>query len=287
MASLAADPALRHLLPEGAALNEALARELGVLRWWNVALDKSARYRELRRRADRLTGPSSAVAVGLRKRFFDEETRAAIEQGAAQVLSLGAGLDGLCLRLASRYPEVTFVELDHPATQALKRSAVEKLGAGRPNLHLFPLDLQHQDLEAELARVAAWRTAARSVVIAEGVLMYLDEPAVGRLLASIARICAPGSCFLFTYLAVPARERRAPLARFLALANRVTLRLRGEPYRWVVRAGDLERVFAGQPYRLDRSPERCDLRRRYLEPEGLRDLAIGDAGALAIAETIA
>lgn len=50
--------------------------------------------------------------------------KAAIEQGARQVLVLGAGFDTLCLRLAPQYPHVRFFEVDHPASTSSRSRLV-------------------------------------------------------------------------------------------------------------------------------------------------------------------
>ena len=66
----------------------------------------------------------------LRKRWIESRVRAKIAAGASQVVVLGAGLDTLGVRLASERPDLRVVEIDHPATLAVKRSVVErKLGA--------------------------------------------------------------------------------------------------------------------------------------------------------------
>ena len=69
--------------------------------------------------------PGQFAAVGQRKTFFESRARAAILRGASQVLVLGAGYDLLCLRLAPEFPEVRFLEVDHPPTARAKQAACE------------------------------------------------------------------------------------------------------------------------------------------------------------------
>ena len=64
--------------------------------------------------------PGQFEGFGHRKIFMQQQVEAAIEQGARQVLVLGAGFDTLCLRLAPQHSHVQFFEVDHPATSAAK-----------------------------------------------------------------------------------------------------------------------------------------------------------------------
>ena len=69
----------------------------------------------------------------MRKRWIESRVRAAIADGASQLVVLGAGFDTLGVRLAVERPDFRVVEIDHPATLAVKRSVVEmRLGCGGP-----------------------------------------------------------------------------------------------------------------------------------------------------------
>jgi methyltransferase (TIGR00027 family) len=228
--------------------------------------------------------PGMALHVGLRKRFFDDETRTALAAGATQVLIVGAGFDTLALRLAAEFPEVTFVEVDQAATHAVKRASVEALGALRPNLHLLSADLAVESLEQVLAGLDAWRPAGVSVVVAEGLLMYLPEVDVTGLFQAVRRSTAPGSRLLFSYLLHD--EAGRPQVGKLPAVTRGMFELLGEPLRWSVREGGLQEFLASHGYRLSPPPERYDLRRRYLEPAGLGGLELGRVELLASAETV-
>ena len=60
--------------------------------------------------------PGQFAGLGTWKRFFETQARKTIADGATQVLVLGAGYDLLCLRLGLVFPDVSFLEIDHPAT---------------------------------------------------------------------------------------------------------------------------------------------------------------------------
>jgi len=131
--------------------------------------------------------------IWARTRFFDDQVLAAVDAGVSQVVICGAGYDDRALRFRS--PGVRFFELDHPATQADKArrlGALGALGAGPPSVVLAPADFRHHDTAAVLA--AAGHDAARpTLFLCEGLLIYLDEPVVQRLLAALRSRAAQGS----------------------------------------------------------------------------------------------
>jgi O-methyltransferase involved in polyketide biosynthesis len=151
--------------------------------------------------------------IWVRTRFFDDQVMAAVAAGVPQVVICGAGYDDRALRFRS--PGVRFFELDHPATQADKARRLGALGAlgasgapgagppsvvlalaapgaGPPSVVLAPADFRHDDTVAVLA--AAGHDAARpTLFLCEGLLIYLDQPVVQRLLAALRSRAAEGS----------------------------------------------------------------------------------------------
>jgi len=144
--------------------------------------------------------------IWARTRFFDDQVMAAVAAGVPQVVICGAGYDDRALRFRS--PGVRFFELDHPATQADKARRLGALGAlgllgalgalgvgagaGPPSVVLAPADFRHDDTAAVLA--AAGHDAARpTLFLCEGLLIYLDDPVVRRLLTDLRSRAAEGS----------------------------------------------------------------------------------------------
>lgn len=161
------DPTLAQLLPAGAAeTTERLLAALGLRPAWMNSVARSPIARRLSYRLGNRLG-AHPVAFGLRKRFVDDEVRAAIAGGVGQVLVVGAGYDTLALRLAPVHPALTFVEIDHPATHASKRAGMAALGAIPSNLHLLGVDLGEVSLPQALAGLPAWDRTRASVVVAE------------------------------------------------------------------------------------------------------------------------
>ncbi|HYO67936.1 MAG TPA: SAM-dependent methyltransferase [Archangium sp.] len=274
VAVLARQPKLAPLLPKGVAESmERLMLHAGLLKPWMLRLYGARWYTRLVTAIERATTPGQVLCVGLRKRFMDDETRAALAEGKRQVLVVGAGLDTLCWRLASEYPEVTFVELDHPASQEMKRKALEGMGPLPPNLHLVGVDLSRTSLEESLSQLPVWRKDVPSVVVAEAVLMYLKEAHVSAFLEAVHRSTGPGSRLLCTCFRWE-RKGRPTLGAGTRRLVADSLRLAGEPLLWIVRDEELGPFLARHGFRQDATPERVELHRRYLVPAGLPEVPV-------------
>lgn len=112
------------------------------------------------------------------------------------VVVLGAGWDTRAWRLEA-LAERRVVEVDHPATQAVKRA---RLGASAPpaaDLVLAGADLAVDPLD-EVLDDAGHDPAAPTVWLWEAVVPYLPAEAVDRTLAVLRRRSAPGSRLLVT-----------------------------------------------------------------------------------------
>ena len=177
--------------------------------------------------------PGQFEGFGYRKIFVQEQVEAAIEAGAQQVLFTGAGFDTLCLRLAPRYPDVLFIELDHPATSVVKARGIAL--EGQPtNMIQIAADLGEQRLSAALLEDGRWDAAKPSVLVAEGLLQYLTDEEVQGLLMEAAACTSPGSRFVFTH----AKPGYRKLVTFLT-------RLVSEEWRSAVESEDLPAYVAG------------------------------------------
>jgi len=103
--------------------------------------------------------PGQFEGFGHRKIFVQQQVEAAIDQGARQVLVVGAGFDTLCLRLAPKHPHVQFFEFDHPATSTAKAKGIAL--EGQPtNMIQIAADLGERPLSKVLS--ASARTESRA-----------------------------------------------------------------------------------------------------------------------------
>ena len=160
-----------------------------------------------------------------RARYADDAARAALARGVHQLLVLAAGLDSTALRCDAG---VLVVEVDHPATQALKRSRLAALAPPRARLELAALDFETTPLAAGLA-ATSWDVWQPGFATWLGVTMYLDEPALRGALRGIRACLAPGSELVFDY-PVPIEWLEGELRR-AAEEKRALTAAQGEPKR--------------------------------------------------------
>lgn len=230
-----------------AAHSSPLARVLG--RAW---------FRSLASWFERLTLPGFILHVGLRKRWLEAATREAIGRGVTQVVVLGAGYDTLALRLAADYPGVRFVEMDHQATQRVKLRALARRGVAAANVTFEAVDLTGSAPRGHARNM-------KTLFVAEGLLMYLGERDVDRLLQCVE----PGGLIAFTFM-----ERHGARIRFRNCAPWVDLWLnvRGEPFTWGLARGKLAAFLEARGLRL----------MKLARTENGAPVALGECLALAV-----
>ena len=255
-APLLPDEAIRR----GAALLRAAhPRMAGLLRkaWFGV----------LCRALERATLPGMTLHLALRKRAVRDHARAAIAGGCRQVVLLGAGLDTLCMELQAAYPQLCCIEIDHPATQRVKRRAA---GADGQGIHYIGVDLAQRALGTALAACPAFHGDAPTLFVAEGLLMYVPLDAVAALFAQMAA-AAPDSQVAFTWLEPQANGR--PNFRHRSRLVDSWLALRGEPFLSGMPRAELSRFLGDAGFVMDRVNDSVDLlgdtQRAALGPEGL------------------
>jgi methyltransferase (TIGR00027 family) len=180
------------------------------------------------RRAERRTLPGGGLHNALRKRWLEQEVRRGIATGISQVVVIGAGFDPLAWRLRD-LPGVRCWEIDQPATQAIKRSGLSRLGPIGDKLHLIPADLAITPLDVVLAP-AGFSARERTVFVAEGLLMYLTADAVTGLFRAMHRLLSAGGTVLGTAIQ-PLPDGRLGIAGAPRWVN-WRLRLTGEPFRF-------------------------------------------------------
>ena len=138
------------------------------------------------------TRPSPHLTI--RTKFLDDGILAAVTQkdrGLSQAVVLAAGMDARAFRLA--WPTgLTLFEIDRDDIFDRKEAILARLDA-KPVC-------DRRTVRADLAQAwtkklidAGFDPRRPAAFLAEGLLMYLDEPAVLRLLDGLRTVAAPGS----------------------------------------------------------------------------------------------
>jgi methyltransferase (TIGR00027 family) len=175
--------------------------------------------------------PGQFEAFAHRKAFCERQVREGIAGGVRQVLVLGAGYDTMGWRLAPEFGDVNFFEIDHPATARLKAKGIEAMGP-QDNLHLINEDLGKRKLVDVLEADDSWDSKMQTVIVAEGLMMYLPPESVRDLFNQCTAIAGPGSRIAFTYIATGAdgRPDAGPWTGLVLWILKVT----GEPWLWSI-----------------------------------------------------
>ncbi len=180
--------------------------------------------------------PGQFVAFAYRKAFCEQQVRQGIEEGARQVLVLGAGYDTLGWRLAQEFSNVNFFEIDHPATSNPKSKGIKSMGLPT-KLQLIAEDLGKVEFVDVLTKEEIWDTTVQTVIVAEGLLMYLPVEAVCKLFEQCAIVTGANSRIAFTYVASKSNgEPGAGPWSWLVLG---ILKAGGEPWLWSISTEEL------------------------------------------------
>jgi len=179
-----------------------------------------------------ITAAMRAGAVGgvlSRARFAEESLEKAVAEGVQQYVVLGAGLDTFALRRGDLLDRIRVIEVDHPATQAVKRQRLAAMGLlPPPALHFVAVDFAREDLphalssscfDPELPAFFSWL----------GVTYYLEREHLFQVLGNLSAMAAPDSRLAFDYMDAEAfdPDRAAPHAQKL----QAKVRLLGEPMK--------------------------------------------------------
>lgn len=138
--------------------------------------------------------------VMIRTRFTEEKVQAAVDRGVRQYVIVGAGFDSFAMRRPAFARDLQVFEVDHAASQALKRQRLLAGGASLPStLHFVQADLGQEDLGTALVR-SSYRFDQPAIMSWLGVTVYLTREANFATFRSIARFAAPESELIFTYI---------------------------------------------------------------------------------------
>lgn len=265
------DSSLRKLVAEGEA--EVSRRIL-------CATDRTGLFRLALTRFPRtlLLGMERALLPGIiahylaRKRKIELAVRQALESGLGQVVVIAAGYDSLCLRLRARHPAVTFIEIDHPATQLPKAKSFPETG----NFRYIPADLRSNNSLSK-----TFPETARAVFVIEGLTMYLEEESNRALLRQIATRCGK---LIFTFMEMDSEgsihfRNQSPVVSSW-------LRHRNEPFLWGITRSNLPGFLEECGFRCMDIIDDLRLRDEILAPIGLGEILLAKGECICIAEPI-
>jgi len=160
---------------------------------------------EIREREEEYQQPQRQLTrshVVLRSRFAEDQLCEATKDGIRQYLILGAGFDTFAYRQPAWASELSIIEVDHPATQAMKQDYLSKAGiAPANNVSFCPIDFEHTSLTAGIAS-SPFDPHVPTVVSWLGVTMYITRPAIEETFQFVLSLPSP-SRIVFTFTLPP------------------------------------------------------------------------------------
>jgi methyltransferase (TIGR00027 family) len=162
-----------------------------------------------------------------RARYAEEQLESAIREGVSQYVLLGAGMDSFALRRSDLAGSVAIFEIDHPATQQLKKERLGEIGITLPKSHFFlPVDFEQESLAEALSK-SSFSAEVPAFFSWLGSVVYIEKSAVLQTLGDLASCAARGSKIVFTYCDAQPLEGKSSSETFRSLLK--ATQRRGEP----------------------------------------------------------
>jgi methyltransferase (TIGR00027 family) len=135
--------------------------------------------------------------IVLRSRYAEDCLKEAFDSGVRQFVILGAGMDTFAYRQPKWATALKILEVDHPASQAEKKTALVEHKINIPsNLSFLPLDLEKEDLRSAFEK-SKINLKEPIFMACLGVLIYLSKNCIDKIF-KFAGTFAKGSEFVFT-----------------------------------------------------------------------------------------
>ncbi|HXT16405.1 MAG TPA: class I SAM-dependent methyltransferase [Gemmatimonadaceae bacterium] len=214
--------------------------------------------RQVHERIDELQNPTARGLrshVLLRSRYAEDCLADAVGRGVSRYVLLGAGLDTFAYRQPAWARDIEIIEVDQPASQAMKRAMLDAAGVVVPgNVRYADVDFERESLAAAFARHGI-DTGTPTFFSWLGVTMYLERQAIDAVLATVASF-PRGSEIVLTF----AQPRGAddPGARFAEQAAAV-----GEPWVSYFTPEEMRTLLEGHGFSSVALLERDEAERRY------------------------
>lgn len=216
---------------------------------------------------DYVGGPGPRPSAIVRTRLIDDHLEE-LAQKVGQVVILGAGYDTRPYRLPHLRGYEVF-EVDHPQTQAAKRTVLRRAGIDTSLVHFVPLDFETDDLGSALAQ-AGLSLHTPTLYLWEGVSQYLSHKAVDATLSTIHEWAGDGGWLIFTYVdkkVIDGKCAEFPEARkWLRGVNK-----RGEPWIFGLSPCEADQYLSSRGFRLVEDLSTADAGTRYFRPLGRSD----------------
>ncbi len=233
--------ALEQSLPASRRIiNDPCARSFLINRFYRLAANSRLISRLLIRFLN-YWAPGSLEFLTVRPRLVDDRAVKLAGEGLQQIVILGAGFDTIALRIEESLRGVIVFEVDHPATQTVKREIMLKIGTPG-NLRFVAVDFEKDDLVKKLC-ASGFDPARKSFIVWVGVSYYLTDRAAARTFNRIAALSNDGTQVVWDYLLAEVIDGTTHNRDAMDKARRAATL--GEPWLFGLKTEDVQ-DFIGQ-----------------------------------------
>jgi methyltransferase (TIGR00027 family) len=196
-----------------------------------------------------------------RTKYIDAVFRESLAEGFDQVLIFGAGFDTRALRFQTQAGDTKIFELDVPITQQAKLGQYAERGLSIPaNVTFISIDFDKELLSDKLED-AGFVKGAKSLILLEGLLMYLQPESVDETFKVIQRFAGEGSTVVFDYVRASVLRQAGLYYGQSEIVK--TVASAGERWHFGIEEGELERFLEKYGLRVSEHKDAQDLERMY------------------------
>jgi|JI10StandDraft_1071094.scaffolds.fasta_scaffold180188_1 methyltransferase (TIGR00027 family) len=183
-----------------------------------------------------LLAPNLILHYAIRKKILNEIAVSLIaKERIGNLVVVGSGFDTFSLRARGKFNHLNIWEIDHPATQKIKRQCLEKIGQQNQDFNFFPADFLKDrwfpdDIDFSLP----------TLIFAEGFFMYLTRTKVKEFFQQLVSHFK-AVFVLFTFIEV--NESEKPIFYNEGFAVNSYLRWKREPFLWGIHEEELGRFL--------------------------------------------
>jgi methyltransferase (TIGR00027 family) len=143
--------------------------------------------------------PGHYYYVVARSRYIDDYLQENITSGIKQLVIIGAGLDSRPYRFDD-LKKIKVYEVDHPATQSIKKKKVKNTFGAIPEHVVFvAVDFNDEQIDVKLLK-SGYDKNLKTLFIWEGTTPYINLEAVHKILEFISAESGAGSSIIFDYI---------------------------------------------------------------------------------------
>jgi methyltransferase (TIGR00027 family) len=204
-------------------------------------------------------GKGAFAFITARERYIDDYLIHCLKEGFEQIVILGAGYDTRAYRIKGIEKTKVF-EVDHPATQMMKRKKLRKVIHPLPDHVTFvPVDFDTQVLSEQLFH-NGYQKDKKTLFIWQGVTVYLKPEGIENTLSFMTKHATSGSAVIFDYYY---KETLEDTNRTDVRNMQRTAKITGENYLFGVEEGKIETFLKDRGFENIHDASSHELKQRY------------------------